>query len=436
VFLSSVSSRRLLLIAVAFHLTFAITIAIIGKTQILPNTFDTNGNGISFAIDSVTYRHEALKMTELLQQGRLRDWWSHKSQFSTLHVRLYSVCLAVVGGLVGYGILGVEPLNLLYYVSILTLVYFSGVLAFSETVGRLAAMMVGLWPSFLLYSTQLLKDPPFIACFLLLIVCLIACVRASLTTTQSVKYAIVGSLALLLVLLVRSAMWEVVLAALLTGFVVSCARQVRQRRFELQTTVALLVLLTVAFALPRAFPNLRISDRIQRAPVGRRLDASSRNTAGLSGLANQVRWVRAKFIAGYRGAGSTIDTNVQLNTTRDLIVYFPRAAEIGFLAPFPNMWTKRGVQVGLAGRLLAGVEMAVLYVLLGLAAFEVFYDRKQLPVLFLFTVASIGCIVLGYVVVNVGALYRMRYGYFILLIVLAARGFQLVRERLTVSWRA
>jgi hypothetical protein len=48
--------------------------------------------------------------------------------------------------------------------------------------------------------------------------------------------------------------------------------------------------------------------------------------------------------------------------------------------------------------------------------------RGRISIWFLFSVATTGMIALGLVVVNVGALYRLRYVFLMLFIILAAEG--------------
>jgi hypothetical protein len=40
----------------------------------------------------------------------------------------------------------------------------------------------------------------------------------------------------------------------------------------------------------------------------------------------------------------------------------------------------------------------------------------------LFSIPAIGCVALGFVVVNISTLYRMRYAYFIIIIILGIKG--------------
>ena len=63
-------------------------------------------------------------------------------------------------------------------------------------------------------------------------------------------------------------------------------------------------------------------------------------------MRERITWALYLF-ANYPGSASNIDTDVRLESWREVIRYLPRAAEIGLLAPFPNMWLASGAQVGL-----------------------------------------------------------------------------------------
>jgi hypothetical protein len=111
---------------------------------------------------------------------------------------------------------------------------------------------------------------------------------------------------------------------------------------------------------------------------------------------------------------------VRIVDASDVLSYLPRAAVVGFFAPFPNMWLAEGKEVGASGRRLAGLECLAMYAVEALALVGLWRGRGRLPVWLLASVAAVGVTALGLVVVNVGALYRMRYGFLALLIILAA----------------
>ena len=105
----------------------------------------------------------------------------------------------------------------------------------------------------------------------------------------------------------------------------------------------------------------------------------------------------------------------------DMLRFLPRAAVIGFFAPFPNMWMQAG-SFGFAGRLLSGLETLAMYFLYLAVGFCLWRERRNTRMWLLFLVAAVGLIALGLVVVNAGALYRIRYVFWIMLIVIAVEG--------------
>ena len=434
--------RKLLIAAAVLHVIIVAAISFVGKAKLLSGTFDEHGIGVSFAIDSLSYRREATEMAQLLEERRFRDWINYPSLFrSTLHIRLYSITFLLLGRVVGFGILAAEPLNLFYYLSILGLTFAIGADVFDRRVGLLSAVTVGLWPSLLLHTTQMLRDPLFIAALLLLVYSLLLCLKRALSIWQGLRVAASGAAAVLLIWLCRPDMWEIVLVVLAIGVVICIVRQVAERRLGPGKTLALMGILLIAFLLPIAFPSIRISE-----PIVPTNHVTSGNATGAlySAIENQqdssmppwtrfskrVGLLRHRFIVAYPLAGSNVDTDVELLETRDLIRYLPRAMELGFLSPLPKMWFAAGEQVGAVGRLAAGVEMFVMYFVLALATLALVYQWKRLSVWFLCSISVVGCVALGYVVVNISCLYRMRYAFFILVIILGIKGLLITSEKL------
>jgi hypothetical protein len=70
--------------------------------------------------------------------------------------------------------------------------------------------------------------------------------------------------------------------------------------------------------------------------------------------------------------------------------------------------------------LLSGAETFVMYFFYAAAAVCVWRNRRRRELWLLFLVATTAMIALGLVVVNAGALYRLRYVFWILFILMAA----------------
>src|SRR2546423_2377624 len=162
---------RLLCAAAILHLALSVTVYALGRSAIFPGALDGSGVALAFASDGVRYRADAAALSEALRGGRVHDWVVADRPF---HVKLYSVCFALFGPWLGFNVVGAEPLNALCYLSILILVFSLGREVFRPRAGLLAAGAVALWPSFLLHTTQFLKDPLVVAGTLALVLLLVS----------------------------------------------------------------------------------------------------------------------------------------------------------------------------------------------------------------------------------------------------------------------
>jgi hypothetical protein len=275
---------------------------------------------------------------------------------------------------------------------------------------------------------------------------------------------LLGSTAVALIFATRAAFWGLILLGLiLIGAVFLVFRNVRERSFPVGNILSVLVVLLVVIAgIFLNAASLTPKDQEASPPETANLAPANPNSAAMTadqqanlpgkvtnvqneaapavkpdnapqGLSSPSPPKRNRFIAliqgmrdaftyRYKDSATLIDSDAQFFTTMDLVRYLPRAMEIGFCAPFPNTWLGKGKQVGMAGRLLAGAEMLATYVLEMLALFGVWRARQRLSTWWLLCVILFGVTTLGLGLINVGALYRMRYGFFVLLIMLGMYG--------------
>lgn len=406
------SLKRLLTAAAIWHLAIVFTIFLVGRLQLLPGTFDEQGTGVSFAIDSREYRVEAETLATSIREGRFREWTDATSSF---HVKLYSISFALTSWLVGPNVLAAEPLNLSYYVLILASTFLIGREIFGHPTALAASAVVAFWPSLLLHTTQLLRDALFIPALLLFVLALVIPLKRRLSLKKALLVASLGVTGALFVWLCRGDGWEAVVTIAALGAIASAVAQIQQRQLSVGATIAITAMLLAIVIVPRIVPAYRRSNE-QLA-----LRASGPVRGAFSTL-TRVGLLRQKFIARYPRAGSNIDAETQLQTTADVVRYLPRALLIGFCAPFPPMWFAPGKEVGLIGRLLAGVEMLFAYAFLIFSVVTLWKFRSRIGVWFILAVATVGCLALGYVVVNTSSLYRMRYAYFIMVIILGMKG--------------
>src|SRR5258708_14490423 len=227
---------------------------------------------------------------------------------------------------------------------------------------------------------------------------------------------------MLLMWIVRLAMWDVVRAVTAVGLVLLVIRQIRTKRVLIGNLIAAVLLIATALTIPRFKSMLEpqqttmtgteppIAQRVLDVPLWERI--ARRRECFVNPNGDEI--VTSKV--------SNVDESVQFKSWSDIVRYFPLAIAIGFFAPFPNIRFAGGGQVGNIGRRLSGIEMILTYVMELFAIAGIWSKRRQLVAwLLAFTVAA-GMTGLGLTVLNIGSLYRLRYPFWILLAIMAAGG--------------
>jgi 4-amino-4-deoxy-L-arabinose transferase-like glycosyltransferase len=400
----------------------ATTIFLVGHFRLFPNTFDQNGIAITFAIDGTTYQRIAGDLAEEFRSNGFRAWLNAKAP---LHSRLHSITFVIFGKLLGQNILAAEPLNLLYYLAILICVYFLGREVFNAQTGFIAAVIVALWPSFLFHSTQFIRDPVSIACLLALMVVLVLVLSRELAWAKGIVIGIAGALLATLFWLARGNMWNVVLTAIAITVVMLVIQTIREKRFLGGNALVMLFVIVAALFVPTRLESTTLPGvRPPLTPLA--IPTASQPVSREGAFATAIKQIstRRSGFRFYTARASDIDPEVQFSTTGEIVRFIPRALVIGFFAPFPKMWVQAG-SFGFATRVLSGLETLVMYVLYVAVGLTVWRERRNQKMWLLFLVATIGMLALGLVVVNAGALFRLRYAFWILMIILAAdfRGF-------------
>ena len=400
------SKWKLLILAGAIHIALTTTIFLIGHFRLLPNTFNENGIGITFAIDGKSYHQVAVDLVDQWKANGFLAWLQTKAP---LHSRLHSIAFMIFGRLFGYNILSAEPLNLFYYLGILSCIYFLGRELFDEQTGLVAAVIVAVWPTFLLHSTQLIRDPVSILCLLALVLVLTMVVGRDFVWRKGIFLGLDGVILVTVFWLARGNMWNVVIVAVVLTLAMLAGRMIHARRFKTANAFAMLLIVAAMILVPTRLESTSLPG--VRPPT---------TTLTIPSTIQQMSGRRAGF-RSYTSQASNIDEDVQFKSTGDVARYLPRAFVIGFFAPFPNMWIEAG-SFGRAPRLASGLETLAMYFVYVVAGLCVWRERRNLKMWLVFLVATIGMLALGLVVVNAGALFRIRYVFWMMLIVIAARG--------------
>jgi putative peptidoglycan lipid II flippase len=433
------SLTKLILLASVFHVAVTITVLFAGHLAILPNLF--KANGILVRSDSNGYLTNCIYLKDSLYQGGIAAWLSANFQ---MHNKLYALSYLAFGWLLGDNILSFEPLNLFYYAAIIFLLFKLGEEIFDRQTGLLAGCAVALWPSFLIHTTQLFRDPAFIAAMLLLVLIISRWLTRTYAWKKGLLSIITSIFASLALSLIRDSLWELTLGIIFTGAAMLLLRQILERRVLMMNTIAAVSLIVFVCLIPHDFDRKAIDIGLAEKEMLRQQMNSQSNESSLKNseqAGNESRDVKADDHSGFGKAtalrlsairhytalgylyrGSNIDEDVKFFSLGDVIRYIPRAITIGFFAPFPNTWFVANGSMGFAAKWLSGIETFLMWAVEALAIYGLWQSRKQLSAWLLLLIAALGVTALSIVVVNLGALYRMRYVFWMLIIILGARG--------------
>ena len=454
--LSDPGIRHLLWLA-AFFVIVSLALYFSSIAGILPQLH--NGQGIwNFVPDAFEYHVLAGSLADRLREGDYSGWWALPVHANPAYVKILKI-YSVFYYLLGKSPLSLIPLNAAVYLIVVLMTFFVGKTLFNESVGLWSAVLVGMLPSFFLHATHSAKDSIYIGGQLLLLHAMI--LLAVKVQNKRTFYIIAANsmVGLWILWLIRPYMLQ--LAALLwfCALVICAVRGLKGRKqFALSFVVGIIVLgvfagvsgswrydwsralIDVVRGKKYSFDPKVEAEYCKKAKLGDNgfclagCMAAGRPTLNKRGhvpfcwlmMIEHSRW---KFRKTSPESGSNMDQHIGFRTAADILGYLPRAIQIGLIAPFPKMWFSAGRTTGRAGRWIAGAETGLMYVGLLLAAFGVWKERRSPAVWLVSFFVFCGVTLLGLVVVNIGALYRHRYIFWFLLIILAVQGFKRLRER-------
>src|SRR5215216_47889 len=332
---------RLIAGAAVLHLILATALFVAGRAGVAPSLIDRDGIMGSFAFDSYDYQRGAIETAQLLRSGNVAGW---ATAAQPLHVKIIAVPFALLSPLFGYSTLSAEPYNLACYLAIVALVFALGRELGGHRTGLLAAAIVGLWPTFVLHTLQLLKDPIFVMAALAFLLCAIKLLNRTYSQTASAGVSLVATLLVLLLVLVRFSVVLLMIAGALLILALLIWRQVRERRllfWNMAPAIAILLtglLMLTLHARPTiqrskiyssdaAGPLKNAADPARQVPTLVRwiltLDWDRSNPDRAAKFARRISSIRSRFAAAYSDSGSLVDANVEFKMPGDLLNYLP-----------------------------------------------------------------------------------------------------------------
>lgn len=423
-----VRAWQMILILATFHLSVTTTVFLVGRFQLLPSQFTTSGVGY-FAADGLYYQTEIDLLSGWLANGQFNVWVNTQVEY---HDKLYSISSLLFRPITNFNILTIEPLNNFYYVLVVVLVFFLTDTAFGRRVAFVSAALVALWPSWLLHTTQPLREPLLEAAILTFFLGICFTLTRTMNWRRGLLCGLMVVMAAAVIWIVRLSMWDVIRASTVLAVALLLLAQFRQRRFMTGNTVAIVLLVIAVAAIPAVSREIgKLNPGIvgvqERRPIhkGKVVFGTTASELQQATIWDRIS-ERRKGYLGTNGRevvpGSTIDIDQQFHTLGDILRFLPRAFVIGAFAPFPNMWFSPGMEVGFSGRILSGVETLLTYVLELLALVGLWKSRDKLMSWFIAAIFALGVVGLGLIVANIGSLYRYRYAFWILLVPLGIFG--------------
>ena len=304
----------------------------------------------------------------------------------------------------------------------------------------IAAAAFLLFPSATMIYADMHKDAWSCAGVLLLLGAIVDLQRRERPRLLALAaFLLTVTIAIALVWLVRPYLVKLMLGGITLGLVALIAANILARsslRADLPRYIgfALLILTMAALSVRSTAPLMEAPIRkpsfiVTGPKPGDGAAAPQAHTALASGSPLVRRTVGA-ILSVREGVlttpgGSIVDAEVRFTSVGALLLYLPRALQIGLLAPFPDMWFARGMTAGARMmRLVSGAEMSIAYVfLLGWFFLIPRLRRDRLgAVLFAVVTCLAVILVMTLAMPNVGTLYRMRYPLFMLLVGLGAAG--------------
>src|SRR5262249_25827515 len=212
--------------------------------------------------DGTTYRKLASEMALQWQNYGFGPWLDIRSP---LHARLYSIPFTFIGRIVGHNVLAAEPLNLFYYLGILAAGFLLVRAFFNESAGLLAAAIVGVWLSFLFHSTQLIRDPLAICCFLTLLLVLTLTLTREFVWRRALLLALGGVALVSVFWMTRGNMWNAVVVAVAITLVSQLARMIRARKLMIGNAIVMLSIVVAMIFVPSRLESTTLGG--YRAPA-------------------------------------------------------------------------------------------------------------------------------------------------------------------------
>lgn len=421
-----------LILWVAFF-CYAICAALIFQKVLLPMVPSLQSAGGLLSTDSLYFDSVAWTLAGQIHQHGWSSWQLFPATGATGNVAILAALYAVFG----HDPTLIVPVNAAVHALGGVLIFLlARELANKQAVGTyagvIAASLFIIFPSALNWFGQLHKDGYAIAGNLLILLTWVKAVRGNADTRAWLNLLLANLAGVVLIAIVRPYNLKLILLATLVLLLVMLVSALmrRQLRQSLKPVMFFLVcIMMLVGGITVAVPS--------ESSVGGDYADSAATYAKWKGDGTWTwsetplipdsleRYIElaARTRAGLIASGisanakSMIDEEITPQSVAEVIVYLPRALQVALLAPFPTTWF---TNVSMA-RLVAVGEMLINYLCFPGIFLLLWYNRKPAVLLTL----SFACFFLmfdGLTIANVGTLYRVRYAYEFIMLLLGVLG--------------
>ena len=406
---------------------FSVSAALIFQKLLLPNLTSILAPGTTLTTDSAYFDSVAVEMAQQIKQHGWNSWHMFPNDYSGIHVSILAALYAVFGHDTTLAI----PLNALFHA-------FGGVLIFVIAIELSSSYLVGffagivascifvLFPSALNWYGQIHKDGYAIAGLLAILLIWCKGLDAPPRTANYFLLILMSFLMLCFLVTIRGYYFKLLLMFVGITLIAMIVIRVlfKQKSAWAFFLGVLLTFLPVHIYINSidGFSGSRSGEAyFEYADTDKDFEyhVSDLLPTKLDRLFESVARTRKGLLDfGVKSeANSMIDVDDTPGNAVEVIKHLPRAFQVALLAPFPTTWLK---ETSIA-RLLASGEMVVIYIsLFGLIPLFKLNRRPQVMLAFFFSAFFLT--IYGFIITNVGTLYRVRYTFELIMVLLGVIG--------------
>lgn len=440
-FISSNRDKRFALVLGVVFFCFSVSAALLFQKLLLPLMSSVVAPGATLTTDSAYFHSVAVALANEIQQHGWSNWRLFPNSYVSGNVALLGALYALFGPDPALAI----PLNAIFHA-------LGGVLLFliameispNRTIGRyagiIAATLFVVFPSALNWYGQIHKDGYAIVGLLLVLLIWIKACKPEQHRFKSWAWLFVIHFAAILFLGALRPYYLKLLFIIALGALL--VMLIYRFRFKKKTPWVFFLAVLIALPLAKQITAFAGASEILEGNAYSTYQSTARNwkwqsssliPAFLDSQLETAARTRIGLIEYGKsvGARSMIDGEIVPNSGSELLVFVPRALQIAVLAPFPSTWAEELSPA----RMVATAEMAILYLCFpGL----LFLWRSNRLILFAAYFAVAFLTVYGVTIANMGTLYRLRYPFEFILVLLGVIGWIIFlgRSSRTRKWLA